>query len=78
MKLNSLVSTSTFSGGQAQRILIARALARELVASLGDAVRDGVLPPRGDERLGDLPQLLERLGMQDALRELRDADRRRR
>ncbi len=56
----------------------ARKLARELVASLGDAVRDGVLPPRGDERLGDLPQLLERLGMQDALRELRDADRRRR
>ena len=29
MKLNSLVSTSTFSGGQAQRILIARALARD-------------------------------------------------
>ena len=29
MKLNSVVSTSTFSGGQAQRILIARALARD-------------------------------------------------
>ncbi len=56
----------------------ARALARELVAKLAGALRDGVLSPRGDERLGDLPQLLERLGMQDALRELREADRRRR
>lgn len=56
----------------------ARTLARELVASLSGAVREGLLSPRGDERLGDLPQLLERLGMQDSLRELREADRRRR
>jgi hypothetical protein len=41
-------------------------------------MRDGSLPPRGDDRLGDLPQLFERIGMQDALRELQDAERRRR
>jgi hypothetical protein len=56
----------------------ARELARDVVALLSNSIRDGVLPQRGEERLGDLPQMLERLGMQDALRELRDADRRRR
>ena len=56
----------------------ARELARDVVALLSNSIRDGVLPQRGEERLGDLPQMLERLGMQDSLRELRDADRRRR
>jgi tetratricopeptide (TPR) repeat protein len=56
----------------------ARTNGREIVALLSSAARDGNLLPRGDERLGDLPQLLERIGMQDALRELQDAERRRR
>jgi hypothetical protein len=56
----------------------ARTNGREIVALLTSAARDGNLLPRGDERLGDLPQLLERIGMQDALRELQDAERRRR
>jgi len=56
----------------------ARGHGREIVALLTATMRDGSLPPRGDDRLGDLPQLFERIGMQDALRELQDAERRRR
>lgn len=53
----------------------ARATARELVAELVELQQQGQPGPRGED-LRDLPQLLERLGLQDALREL--AERRRR
>ncbi len=56
----------------------ARALGREAVAILTEASRAGLLPPLGENRLDEFPQLLERIGLQDSARELIEADRRRR
>lgn len=56
----------------------ARALGREAVAMLSEAARTGLLPPLGEDRMDEFPQLLERIGLQDSARELIEADRRRR
>ena len=56
----------------------AKTTARQLVTSLIAAQREGGGFGRLEDRLGDLPQLLQRLGLSELMRELEEAERRRR
>ncbi|MEQ1631365.1 MAG: serine/threonine-protein kinase [Planctomycetota bacterium] len=56
----------------------AKSTARQLMATLIEMQREGSGFGRMEERLGDLPQMLDRLGLGELMRELRDPERRRR